>query len=46
VSLFRGGTAEVHSWGNEDVLPGIKINTDAMAKMTQLVQEGLMQISE
>lgn len=35
-----------HSWGNEDVLSGIKVNTDAMAKMTQLVQEGLLQISE
>jgi hypothetical protein len=28
------------------VLPGIKINTDAMARMTQLVQEGFVKISE
>jgi intracellular sulfur oxidation DsrE/DsrF family protein len=25
-----GATAKIHNWGNEDVLPGIKINTDAM----------------
>src|SRR5260370_14005299 len=41
-----GATAKVHHWGNEDVLPGIKINTDAMARITQLVQEGFKQISE
>ncbi len=39
-------TAKIHNWGNEDVLPGIKINTDAMARMTQLVQEGFVKISE
>ena len=41
-----GATAKIHNWGNEDVLPGIKINTDAMARMTQLVQEGFVKISE
>jgi len=41
-----GATAKIHKWRNEDVLPGIKINTDAMARMTQLVQEGFVQISE
>ncbi len=41
-----GATAKVHNWGNEDVLPGIKINTDAMARMTELVQEGYVKISE
>jgi intracellular sulfur oxidation DsrE/DsrF family protein len=41
-----GATAKVHNWGNEDILPGIKINTDAMARMTQLSQEGFVQISE
>jgi intracellular sulfur oxidation DsrE/DsrF family protein len=45
IELF-GATAKVHNWGNEDVLPGIKINTDAMARMTQLVQEGFVQITE
>ena len=41
-----GATAKVHNWGNADVLPGIKVNTDAMARMTQLVQEGFVQIME
>jgi len=41
-----GATARVHNWGNEDVIPGIKVNTDAMARMTQLVQEGFVQITE
>src|SRR4029434_9363599 len=35
-----GATAKVHGWGNADLIPGIKINTDAMARTTQLVQEG------
>jgi hypothetical protein len=25
-----GATAKVHGWGNADIIPGIKINTDAM----------------
>ena len=41
-----GATAKVHGWGNADLLPGIKINTDAMARTTQLVQEGFVKISE
>ena len=41
-----GATAKAHHWGNDDVLPEIKINTDAMARVTQLVQEGLVQIAE
>jgi intracellular sulfur oxidation DsrE/DsrF family protein len=41
-----GATAKVHNWENTDVLPGIKINTDAMARITQLAQEGFVQISE
>jgi intracellular sulfur oxidation DsrE/DsrF family protein len=41
-----GATAKAHGWGNEDVIPGIKINTDAMARLTQLVQEGFIKISE
>ena len=41
-----GATAKVHGWGNADVTPGIKINTDAMARTTQLVQEGFVKISE
>ena len=41
-----GATAKVHGWGNEDLLPGIKINTDAMARTIQLVQEGFVKITE
>lgn len=41
-----GPTAKVHNWGNADLLPAIKINTDAMARTTQLVQEGFVKISE
>lgn len=41
-----GATAKVHGWGNADTLPGIKINTDAMARTTQLVQKGFVKISE
>ena len=41
-----GATALAHGWGNADTIPGIKINTDAMARTTQLVQEGFIKISE
>ena len=41
-----GATATVHKWGNEDFLPGIKVNTDAMSRMSQLVRDGFVQITE
>ncbi|MBV8683877.1 MAG: DsrE family protein [Caulobacteraceae bacterium] len=41
-----GATAHVHGWGNADLLPGIKVNTDAMARTTELVQQGFVKISE
>src|SRR5713101_4143133 len=41
-----GATARVHNWGNADLLPGIKVNTDAMARTTQLVQEGFVKLTE
>ena len=41
-----GATAKVHGCGNADLLPGIKINTDAMARTTQHVQEGFVKITE
>jgi intracellular sulfur oxidation DsrE/DsrF family protein len=41
-----GATAKVHGWGNADLLPGVKVNTDAMARTTQLVQEGFVKITE
>jgi intracellular sulfur oxidation DsrE/DsrF family protein len=41
-----GATATAHKWGNGHLLPGIKVNTDAMARMSELVQEGFVQITE
>jgi intracellular sulfur oxidation DsrE/DsrF family protein len=41
-----GATAAAHKWGNADLLSGVKVNTDAMARLTQLVQEGFIKISE
>jgi intracellular sulfur oxidation DsrE/DsrF family protein len=41
-----GATAKAHGWGNEDLLSDIKVNTDAMARTTQLVQQGFVKISE
>jgi intracellular sulfur oxidation DsrE/DsrF family protein len=41
-----GATAKMHNWGNADLLPGVKVNTDAMARTTQLVQEGFVKITE
>ena len=34
-----GATAKAHGWGNNDLLPDIEVNTDAMARTTQLVQQ-------
>jgi intracellular sulfur oxidation DsrE/DsrF family protein len=41
-----GATARIHNWGNADLLLGVKVNTDAMARTTQLVQEGFVKITE
>ena len=41
-----GAAAKVHGWANADLIPGIKINTDAMARIAQLVKEGFVKISE
>jgi intracellular sulfur oxidation DsrE/DsrF family protein len=41
-----GATAKAHNWGNADLLPDIKVNTDAVARTTQLVQEGFVKITE
>ena len=41
-----GATAMAHGWGNADLLPGVKVNTDAMARTTQLVQAGFVKITE
>ena len=41
-----GATAKAHKWGNADLLPLVKVNTDAMSRTTQLVQEGFVKITE
>ena len=41
-----GATAKAHHYGNDDLIPGIEINTDAMARTIQLVQQGFVKISE
>ena len=41
-----GATAKAHGWGNADLIPRIKVNTDAMSRLTQLVQQGFVKISE
>ena len=41
-----GATATVHNWGNDDLLVGVKVNTNAMARMSELAQEGFVQITE
>ncbi len=41
-----GATAKAHHWGNADLLPEILVNTDAMARTAQLVQQGFVKITE
>src|SRR5262249_15414836 len=41
-----GATAKAHNWVNADLLPDVKVNTDAMARTTQLVQQGFVKITE
>ena len=41
-----GATAKAHNWGNADLLSAIKVNTDAMARTAQLVQEGFVKMTE
>ena len=35
-----GATARANHWGNANLLPGVKVNTDAMVRVTQLEQQG------
>jgi len=41
-----GATAKIHKWGNADLLSGVKVNTDAMARLTQLAQQGFVKMTE
>jgi intracellular sulfur oxidation DsrE/DsrF family protein len=33
-----------NGWGNEDLLPGVKVNAGAVGRLIQLMQEGYLQI--
>lgn len=35
-----GATAKGNNWGNANLLPGVKVNVNAMVRLTQLEQEG------
>jgi intracellular sulfur oxidation DsrE/DsrF family protein len=41
-----GATAKAYHWVNADLLPGVKVNTDAMVRLTQLGKEGFVPIKE
>jgi intracellular sulfur oxidation DsrE/DsrF family protein len=41
-----GATARAHGWRNSQTIAGVKINTDAMARLTQLAQNGYVWIAE
>ena len=41
-----GATAAANHWGNADLLPGVKVNTNAMVRVTQLEQQGYTPIYE
>ena len=33
-----------HHWGNADLLPGVKVNTGAIGRLIQLIQQGYVQM--
>jgi intracellular sulfur oxidation DsrE/DsrF family protein len=37
-------TMKNHHWGNEDLLPGVKVNAGAVRRLVQLTQQGFVQI--
>ena len=39
-----GATAKANHWGNANLLPGVKVNVNAMVRVTQLQQEGYTMI--
>ena len=41
-----GASAKANHWVNADIIPGVKTNTDAMGRLTQLGLEGYIQITE
>ena len=41
-----GATAAANHWTNKDLLPGVKVNTNAMVRVTELEQKGFTLDSE
>jgi intracellular sulfur oxidation DsrE/DsrF family protein len=41
-----GATAAANHWVNKDLLPGVKVNTNAMVRVTELEQKGFTLIYE
>jgi hypothetical protein len=41
-----GATGAANHWGNADLLPGLKVNTSAMVRVTQLEQDSFTLIYE
>jgi intracellular sulfur oxidation DsrE/DsrF family protein len=41
-----GATATANHWGNANLIPGVKVNTNAMVRVTQLEQQGYTLIYE
>ena len=39
-----GATAKANHWTNENLLPGVKVNVNAMVRLTQLEQQGYTMI--
>ena len=39
-----GVSMKNHQWGNEDLLPGVKVNSGAIGRLVQLSQSGYIQI--
>ena len=37
-------TMKAHKWGNEDLLPGVRVNEGAVLRLVQLSQQGFVQI--
>lgn len=35
---------KAHGWGNEDLLPGVKVNSGAVGRIVELVEQGYVQI--
>jgi len=41
-----GATARMHGWSNTNLLPSVRVNTDAMPRTIELVQRDFVKITE